>query len=113
MKILIDDNLQNVLLTVEKDRHVLSNEIILFKADLNYTNIQLVSGEVFVLAETLKRFEEQFNSHQFVRVNRSVVINISQIKKVNYDYVLLKNNQKVDISRRRKKEVGAFLLQKQ
>lgn len=112
MKILTDYHQKSVSLTVEKDRQVLANEILLFKADINYTNIQLVSGEVFVLAETLKRFEDKFFSHQFIRVNRSIVLNISQIKKVNFDYVLLKNNQKIDISRRRKKVVEAHLSNK-
>jgi len=78
--------------------------IISFIAEGNYTNINPLNGSVSIYAKTLKKFELELSEQkQFVRVNKSVIVNLLFVNKINEDVIELCNGTIVRISRRRKK----------
>jgi DNA-binding LytR/AlgR family response regulator len=78
--------------------------IISFVGKSNYTTINLLDGRQAIYAKTLKKFELELSEQkQFVRVNKSVIVNLLFVNKINDDAIELCNGTIVRISRRRKK----------
>ena len=81
------------------------NEIIQLTADGPYTHIKQENGKTTVVSKNLGSFEDRLPDH-FVRVNKSVIININFIELIRKDNTIeLKNHSPVEISIRRKIEV--------
>jgi DNA-binding LytR/AlgR family response regulator len=88
----------------------LPSEIMLLQGDINYTEIHFVDGHKLMVATTLKKLEKRFAfCGIFFRTHKSFLINLNYIKAYNKDFaddfVEMKNNYRVALSRRRK---GAF-----
>jgi two-component system LytT family response regulator len=92
-------------------RHVKLSEIVLLKADANYTEVLLEDGEQIIISKTLKEMEKTFNNFSFFRTHKSYMVNLDKITSIQMNgavkTVRLKNNMNAEISRRRK---DAFLL---
>lgn len=58
-------------------------DIIHCKSDINYTTIYLKENKKFIVAKTLKEFEEMLSEYNFFRVNNSHLINLACIKSYN------------------------------
>lgn len=51
-------------------------DIIMLRADVNYTHVYLVDGSKFLVSYTLKKLAEKFTDFEyFVRPNKSVLLN--------------------------------------
>ncbi|MFT4734130.1 MAG: two-component system LytT family response regulator [Arcticibacterium sp.] len=91
-------------------RHVKPSEIVLLKADANYTEVSLEDGEMIIISKTLKEMEKTFTKFAFFRTHKSYMVNLDHIASIQVNgpmkKVKLKNNMDAEISRRRK---GAFL----
>lgn len=74
-------------------------------ADDNYTELHTMDGRRFVSARTLKDYEDMLAPLGFLRVHRSALVNKAQITHLDDGHVVLKNNARVEISRRKKEEV--------
>jgi DNA-binding LytR/AlgR family response regulator len=84
--------------------------IISFIAEGNYTNINPLNGSVSIYAKTLKKFELELSEQkQFVRVNKSVIVNLLFVNKINDDAIELCNGTIVKIARRRRKDLNEIL----
>ncbi len=60
----------------------------------NYTYINYSTGRRELLSKTLKRFEEVLaENRQFIRINRSYLINTAYIKHLGENYVELNDNK--------------------
>lgn len=81
------------------------DEMQLLYADVNYTTLTLLDGSRVIISYTLKKFEEMLPEHEFVRPNRSSLVNIRYIKSVTSRELILKDNSRIKISRRRQNEV--------
>jgi two-component system, LytTR family, response regulator len=82
-------------------------DIVLLLASVNYTEIHFANGHKIMVATTLKTLEKRFSiSGDFFRTHKSSLINLNYIKAydnlVTDDYVEMKNDFKIAISRRRK-----------
>jgi len=58
------------------------DDIILFEADVNKSNVKLGNGNICFVREKLYHFEVKHYNGVFVRVNKSQVINLTKIKKI-------------------------------
>lgn len=96
-------------LTVERNNlKVIANippeEILFLQADNNYTRIFLTGGKKLLSGFNLKKYEDFFEPEEFLRVNRSFLINRRYIKR--YDalksMLYLKNGRRIGVSRRRR-----------
>jgi two-component system LytT family response regulator len=89
------------LLNISQKIKIPPSEIMLLQADVNYTIFKLISGEKIVASSTLKHFEKTFPQNQFLRINKSQILNKAFVKNISYNRVTLKNEQVITVSRRR------------
>ncbi len=96
----------NALLIINQKtlKKVLIENVILLKGDINYTTFYFENGREKVVAHTIKFFENYLQTHGFLRVHRSFMINPNHLKEYNPQkfQLTMSNGQKAIISRRRK-----------
>ncbi len=100
--------------TVSDIQFVVLEDIILCKADGNYTEFILTNGLTLLASSPLKKYGELLHGHGFYRANKSNLVNMHHIKKYVKAYggsVLLENGEEVTISRRNKYEFMSLLEQ--
>jgi DNA-binding LytR/AlgR family response regulator len=68
-------------------------------------------GEKHIVATNLKTIHRSLPEHLFVRISKSYVINVSKIKSIDHQCVMI-NTQKIPIGDNYKTAVTAFLNQK-
>lgn len=77
-------------------------EIVMLEADVNYTKVYLSSGQSFLVAVTLKKFEERFLQQlSFFRTHKSYIVNLSYVADFTTE-IKMKNQTKVMVARRRR-----------
>ena len=98
------DIVNDKLHLIRSRKRIFLKEIIMFKGDINYTTIHLVSGKVLLIPRTIKIFENLLSEYDFIRTHRAYLINELHLKE--YDEVnscvKMSNNMTALISRRRK-----------
>ncbi|WP_316820654.1 LytTR family DNA-binding domain-containing protein [Pedobacter gandavensis] len=80
------------------------NDIIHIEADSNYSIFYLANKEKITVSKVLKEYEELLPEQQFVRIHKSSIVNLNYLKEYNSKNgveVLLKNGEKIAVSRRR------------
>jgi two-component system LytT family response regulator len=87
------------------------NDILRLEAEGSYTKIVLLNRKPFVASRTLKHFEEMLENFHFIRTHKSHLVNNKHIKGMtsDRDFVVLSDDSKVEISRRKKDEVMQML----
>ncbi len=112
------NDLINKLSLHHNDKVVLVNvpEISFIEAKKDFCEINLLSGQKYMSSKDLKLFSNVLEqTNQFVRINKSVLINILSIKSYSKGepcIVELKTNNSFEISRRKKSEVLSRLKSK-
>jgi len=88
-----------------KDRFKIpTDNVLLFRANTNYTIIQTTDGKEFLSARTLKVFEQKFP--EFIRANRNHLLNRNHIISFSLpNTVTLSNGEEISVSRRRVKHL--------
>lgn len=88
------------------------SDIVMLEASINYTFFYLNNGKKIMYAKTIKSFEEQFISHGFLRVHRAYIINSAYMERYSRhkNYILMQNNLRASISRRRKEFLDYYLF---
>lgn len=83
------------------------------ESERNYVRIHL-DNRSYLLRETLGHLEDRLDSEQFVRINRSIIVNIDRIKELQShnksDYRVILDNEKSWIWGRRFRENLTRLL---
>jgi len=82
------------------------DEIIRLEGESNYTRLFFSGKKPMLVSKTLKDYEELLAEHGFIRVHKSHLINKKHV--VNYTndgHLVLADQSKVEVSRRRKEEV--------
>lgn len=86
-------------------------QIIFLQADTNYTQIFLSCGRTLLSGFNLKKYEDFFEQEDFLRANRSHLINRNHIQY--YDSLganlHLKNGTVIGVSRRRREIVQSLV----
>jgi two-component system, LytTR family, response regulator len=83
-------------------------------AEENYVRI-CADRESHLLRETMARFETRLNPESFIRVHRSAIVNLQYVKEIRTDpqqgesFVLLKDGQKVPVSRGYRTRIAQLL----
>ena len=82
------------------------NQIIRLEAESNYTRFFFTDKKPLIVAKTLGEYEEMLVPYGFLRTHRTHLVNRSFVQSFLPEGVLLmKDNSRVEISRRRKEEV--------
>ncbi|MBT9329714.1 LytR/AlgR family response regulator transcription factor [Paracidobacterium acidisoli] len=83
-------------------------------AEENYVRI-CIERESHLLRETMARFETRLNPESFIRVHRSAIVNLEYVKEIRTDpqqgesFVLMKDGQKVPVSRGYRARIARLL----
>ena len=99
--------IEKLIITTENKVHVLQlSNIVRCQADNYYTIFVLKDGEKVIASKTLKEYSSMLEGLNFLRIHQSHLINLSFIEDYKFgteNFVLLQNQEKIEISRRRKK----------
>lgn len=86
-------------------KHLDKNSISYLESSINYTLFYLKDGKSVISGYNIKVFEKIFDNQDFIKVNRSKIINVAFIRKAlmtDKTYVIqLFNGDHINISRRR------------
>ena len=85
-------------------------DIVRCEAIGNYTKFYTTSGKSYLISKTLGEYDTLLTPQQFIRTHKSHLVNKRYISFIDHDgFAVLKDNSKVEVSRRRKEEVMAAL----
>lgn len=87
---------------------LLTKDVAYFEADVNYTIIHYAIGKIRIVATTLGQIHERIGNG-FIRPNRAFLINLEYINSCQSGELLLYNNLKINISRRKKSLLETIL----
>jgi len=97
-----------------RKKHVPPSEVVMLKADINYTEIHFANGTTIVLAKTLKKLQNDFYPYGFFRINKTNMINLNYLLRTidDFSHVVLKNRLELNVSRRRREDLKNLIHQK-
>jgi two-component system LytT family response regulator len=100
-----------VLRTQNEIHFVLIPDISHCKGDGNYTTFYLKNNSKIVVSSLLKNYEELLSDKGFIRVHKSFLVPINQIKKFDKTAhtLLLENGSVIEVSKRKKEELLKLL----
>ena len=105
-----EQNKKLVINTKTKVEYIYINDITFLKGDGNYTNIYLASKQKFHISKTLREYEDILCDidSSFVRSHKTTIVNTMHIKHIergNDLAIILNDNTRLEISRRKKQEI--------
>lgn len=100
------DEFRLALPTKEGVHFLVPSEIIRCEAVGNYTKFYATGNKTYLISRTLGDYDVLLTPHNFIRTHKSHLVNKKFISFVDHDgFAVLKDNSKVEVSRRRKEEV--------
>jgi DNA-binding LytR/AlgR family response regulator len=100
-----------LIINHKTSKKVSIKNVVLLKGDVNYTVFHLLHGKEKMVARSIKFFEKFLETHGFLRVHRSFMINPNYVEMYNQEKEILTmaNGQEATISRRRKHTLKSFV----
>ena len=100
-----------LIINHKTSKKVSIDNVILLKGHVNYTTFHLRHGREKVVARSIKFFEKFLETHGFLRIHRSFMVNPNYIEMYNSEKEILtmSNGQEANISRRRKHTLGSLV----
>jgi two-component system LytT family response regulator len=96
--------------TMEGVFYFLPSSIIRCEAIGNYTKFFIEGGKTHVISKTLGEYDTLLNPYHFIRTHRSHLVNKKFIAYLDHEgFIILSDDSKVEVSRRRKEEVMAAM----
>ncbi|TMI65767.1 MAG: response regulator transcription factor [Bacteroidetes bacterium] len=85
-------------------------DIVRCEAVGNYTKFFVSNNKTYLISRTLGEYDTLLTPHNFIRTHKSHLVNKKYISFIDHDgFAVLKDNSKVEVSRRRKEDVMASL----
>jgi two-component system, LytTR family, response regulator len=104
------DEFRLALPTKEGVHFLMPQEIIRCESLGNYTKFFAANNRNYLISKTLGEYDTLLSPYNFIRTHKSHLVNKKFISFIDHDgFVILKDNTKVEVSRRRKEEVMAAL----
>lgn len=96
--------------TKEGVHFLMPHEIIRCEAVGNYTKFFVEKNRTYLISRTLGEYDTLLSPHNFIRTHKSHLVNKKFISFIDHDgFAVLKDNSRVEVSRRRKDEVMSAL----
>jgi two-component system LytT family response regulator len=100
------DEFRLALPTREGVHFLVPPEIMRCEAVGNYTKFFTDQGKTYLISRTLGEYDTLLAPHNFIRTHKSHLVNKKFISFIDHDgFAVLKDNSRVEVSRRRKEEV--------
>lgn len=104
------DEFRLALPTKDGVHFLMPNEIIRCEAVGNYTKFFTDKNKTYLISRTLGEYDTLLTPHNFIRTHKSHLVNKKFISFIDHDgFAVLKDNSKVEVSRRRKEDVMTAL----
>ena len=104
------DEFRLALPTKEGVHFLMPHEIVRCEAIGNYTKFFTEKGKTYLISKTLGEYDALLTPHNFIRTHKSHLVNKKSISFIDHDgFAVLKDNSRVEVSRRRKEEVMTAL----
>ena len=89
-----------------------TKSIVRIEAVSNYSTLHLADGKRITVSKVLKHFETLLTGHGFARIHRSHLVNSAwiQLYHPGRGELQMKNNEAINVSRRRKGEVRKVFI---
>jgi DNA-binding LytR/AlgR family response regulator len=93
-----------LILNHKTSKKVFVDTVVLLEGNINYTIFHLKNGKQKLVAHSIKFFEPFLETHGFLRIHRSYMINPNHVKNLNQEEhrVLMNNGREAIISKRKK-----------
>jgi two-component system LytT family response regulator len=89
------------------------SEIVRCEGHNNYTHFFLTDNTVIITSRTIKEYDEILSGHNFLRVHKSHLVNLSFVEALTPDHkIVMKNKVAIEVSRRRRPDVVEAMLKK-
>jgi len=85
------------------------SDIVYLEADRNYCDIIMNNKQKIDVSAPLNRIFEDLNDKSFIRINRSIVININYIEEITGNMLKLSNNESFPVSVKYRKSFFSLL----
>ncbi len=100
------DEFRLALPTKEGVHFLFPADIIRCESTGNYTRFFTSMNKTYLISKTLGEYDTLLTPHHFIRTHKSHLVNKKYISFIDHDgFAVLKDNSKVEVSRRRKEEV--------
>lgn len=100
------DEFRLALPTKEGVHFLQPQDIVRCEAVGNYTKFYITSGRTYIISKTLGEYDTLLTPYNFIRTHKSHLVNKKFISFIDHDgFVVLKDNTRVEVSRRRKEDV--------
>ena len=104
------DEFRLALPTKEGVHFLMPAEIVRCEAVGNYTKFFIDKNKTYLISKTLGDYDTLLTPHNFIRTHKSHLVNKKFISFIDHDgFAVLKDNSRVEVSRRRKDEVMTAL----
>jgi len=80
------------------------SHLVFIESNENYVKINLLSGKMVIIRSTLAEIQEKLPSSSFLRINRSIIVHVAFINKIELDRIYVRDYQ-FNISPKVKKEL--------
>ena len=87
--------------------YVRLEDIVYFSAEGSYTQLHtyIEGSDGMILSRKLGEIEKELTGHSFVRVHKSYLVNLANVKDVQEEVILVKSEDKLPVGRSRKDAV--------
>ncbi len=110
MKATHAEDFRLALPTKEGVHYLQPQDILRCEAVGNYTKFYVTNGKTYLISRTLGEYDTLLTPQQFIRTHKSHLVNKKFISFIDHDgFAVLKDNSRVEISRRRKEDVMSSL----
>jgi two-component system LytT family response regulator len=100
------DSFRLALPTRDGVHFLVPEEIVRCESVGNYTKFYATNGKTYLISRTLGDYDGLLSPYNFIRTHKSHLVNRKYISFIDHDgFVVLKDNTRVEVSRRRKEEV--------
>ncbi len=85
-------------------------DIMYIESDGKHQLIHINNGENLQVRKNMEMFEQELNSNDFIRTHKCYLVNAKYIKSIHSDEIILVNNEKLIISKRKVQEIKSQYL---
>ena len=88
------------------ENNINSDDVLYIKSEHNYCRLIISDGSTHLVRKSMKKYEEELSSYNFVRIHRECLVNMKWIDKINVNYRYVRVcGEKLSISARLKDAV--------
>jgi len=108
----LEKNSYKIRIIIDKKTYEIDiNNILYIESSKNYITINTVNDKQYKYKDSINQKEYELEDYGFIRTHSGYLVNERYIQRINNDNVIIKNNQKIPISRSRIQYVQQKLIE--